>query len=212
MLHILGAFVLVACDELNWVVHELFGYTGYLFRHSGREHQHLTLFRHMLKYLFYIVEEAHVNNFVSLVEYDRMYLVEFDLAAFDKVNQTTRGGYNHLHTLAQRTYLAVDTRTAVDRQYTKIVDIFGKVGKIAGYLKTQFTCRSYNESLRYILRRINTLQYRQPESGRLARTGLCKTNDIAVFFEKVRYYHLLYGHRVFKTQLVYSPQQAWFDT
>ena len=47
MAHVFRALVAVAGHKLHRVVHETTGDTGYLFGHSGREHEHLAVLGHM---------------------------------------------------------------------------------------------------------------------------------------------------------------------
>ena len=66
--------------------------------------------------------------------------VQIDLATLDKVDKAAGGGHDYLHTFAQRAYLRLYGRTAIDRKYFDTVKVTGKVGHIAGYLQAQLSC------------------------------------------------------------------------
>ncbi len=53
------------------------------------------------------VEEAHVEHLVSLVEYHGVYILEFHHPTVDEVDQSARGGHNHLRAALEGLYLAL---------------------------------------------------------------------------------------------------------
>lgn len=77
MLHIGGTLVFIACHKFHRVVHEFAGDRGDLFRHGGGKHQHLALLRHMGKNLVDVVDKAHIEHLVGLVEHHGVDMVEF---------------------------------------------------------------------------------------------------------------------------------------
>ena len=63
--------------------------------HSCREEQSLTFIRQIAHDFFHVVNEAHIQHFVSFVQYQEFNMVKLDSSAVDMVNQTTRGtNYN----------------------------------------------------------------------------------------------------------------------
>ena len=206
--HVLGALVAVAGHELHRLVHEPSRYVGYLLGHRGREHQHLALLRHMGQNLVDVVHKTHVQHLVCLVQHHRMYVLQLHHAALDQVDQTSRSGHYHLHTVAQRANLALDAAAAIHGQDLQPVYVFGEVGQVAGYLQTEFARGCYYQCLRRIVAGIYALQQRQSEGRRLARTGLGQAHGIAVLVQQMGYYHLLDGHGAFEAKFLYGLEQT----
>ena len=59
----------------------------------------------MAQYLFYVLQETHVEHLVGLVENHGMHVVQLHLAALYEVYEAARGGDYHLHAPAQGAYL-----------------------------------------------------------------------------------------------------------
>ena len=202
------ALVAVARHELHGVVHEVLGYLRYLAGHSGGEHQHLAVFGDIAEYLVDVVDEAHVEHLVGLVEYHGMHLVEVHHTAAYQVDEAAGGGHYHLHALAQGLDLALYARAAVYGQHTYAWQVLGKVGEVAGNLQAQLTCGRDDEGLRHFTLAVNALQQRQSESRRLACAGLRQPYHVTVLVEQVRDGHLLYRHGIDKPHLAYGLQQS----
>lgn len=108
MAHILRAGIFCADDKLLRVVHVFCRNLGNLLWHSRREEEHLAIFRHMAQYIVDVVDKTHVEHFVSLVENHGVYVAEFYDTPVDEVDEASRCGNNDLHSLAERTNLALD--------------------------------------------------------------------------------------------------------
>ncbi len=154
----------------------------------------------------YVVEEAHVQHLVGFVENHRADVVELHLPALDEVDEASRSGHHHLHAFSQSAYLALYARTAVDRENPHPVDVFGEIGKVAGYLETQFTGRRDYKRLGDCMRSVGALQHRDAESRSLAGAGLRKAHHIAVLVQQMGYHHPLYGHRMHESKLLHCLQ------
>ena len=98
--HVLGALVALSGHELHGVVHEVFGDFGDFLGHGGREHEHLALHWHVRQDFLDVVEEAHVEHLVGLVENHGMDVVEVYDLAVDEVDETAGGGDDDLHSAA----------------------------------------------------------------------------------------------------------------
>ena len=68
--------------------------------HGGREHEHLALHWHVRQDFLDVVEEAHVEHLVGLVENHGMDVVEVYDLAVDEVDETAGGGDDDLHSAA----------------------------------------------------------------------------------------------------------------
>ncbi len=204
-----GAFVARANHKLHGVMHVFFCDASDFGRHRGREHQHLALRRHVVEYFIDRVKEAHIEHLVGLVEDYGVHIAELCHSAVDKVDQTTRSRHDDLHAAAQRAYLALDARAAINGKHSDIGKIFGKISQVRCYLKAKLAGGSKDERLRRMIFLIYALQHRQPESGRLAGSCLSKRHNVALFTEQMRYHLRLHGHRLFKTQFLDSLQKRF---
>ena len=133
--HILSPLVLRAYHEFNGAVHIILRYFCNLVGHSGREKQHLTVFRHISENAVDVVYKAHIEHLVGLVENHRMHVRQIYRSAFYQVQQTTRSGNDDMHTFFQRPYLALYARTAIYGQHLQIRSIFREIRKVAPYLQ-----------------------------------------------------------------------------
>ncbi len=210
--HVFRSLVAVAGHEFHRIFHEAAGDACNLFRHRGREHQHLAVVGHMGQNLVDVVEEAHVEHLVCLVEHHCVHMAEAHLAALDQVKKPARSGHHHLHPFAECADLALDARPAVDGEHAQTVDIFREVCQIAGDLEAEFSGRRDDQSLGLCLRHIDALQQREAERCGLACAGLGQTDHVALSREKVRYHHLLNRHGVLESHLADSFQKARLDT
>ncbi len=161
----------------------------------------------MAEYLLDVVEEAHVEHLVRFVENHCMHVGKIHLLTFYEVDEAPRGGHDHLHTVAQGADLALDARSAVDRQYLYLRDIFGIVREVARYLQAEFPRGGYYQRLGHIAPGVYALQHGESERRGLACAGLRQANDVALFIEKVRNHHLLYWHGEFEPHLLYGFEQ-----
>ena len=128
MPHVGRAFVARSDHYLHRIVHIFLSYPPYFGGHSGREHQHLALLRHMAEDIVDRVEKSHIEHLVGLVEDHGVHTREVHYSAIDQVDKSAGGGHDDLHAGAQRAYLALDARTAVDGEHTQLRDKFREIG------------------------------------------------------------------------------------
>ena len=194
----LGALVAATHNYLFVVVQILFGYTLYLFAHSGREHQRVMIGRERLEYLVDTVREAHVQHLISLVKYNVCYQLQAGIAAVHQVNQSARCGHDNLNALFQRAHLWLDGSATVHRLNVQAVDIFGKVAQVVGYLQTELTCWREHQCLRVTLRGVDAFKQWNTERCCFSGTSLGQGYHIVFVAQQVWYYRLLYRHRMYK--------------
>ncbi len=123
MVHLFGAFVARAYNDLLIVAQVGFGYALYFLAHGGGEEQCVAFFGYAGQYFVDAFRKAHVEHFVGFVEHYVFHGVEAGHAALHEVYQSARGGHDHLGAFAQGTYLALYARTAVDGEYVQAVDV-----------------------------------------------------------------------------------------
>ena len=181
MVHILGTLVPTAHHNLLMVVQVVQRYLLDLLAHGSREEQGITLCRHMLKYLVDAVREAHVQHLVSLIKHHALDMLYLGLTAVHKVDQSTGCSHNDLCPMLQGTNLLFNARATINRHHVHPFHVFGEIPQIIGNLQTQFSCRTQNQCLCFLVLHINLLQQRNTECRCLSRTRLGKGNHIVSF-------------------------------
>ncbi len=84
-------------------------------RREGRaEEERLALRRELLDDLLDVVDEAHVEHAVSLIQHEHLDRTEVDRPLSHVVEQAARRGHHDLRPLAQRAHLAVHAHAPVD--------------------------------------------------------------------------------------------------
>ena len=119
-----------------------------------------------------VLGEAHVEHLVGLVEHDHADAVELQRAAVDVVDRPAGRGDDDVHAVAQGAELAADRLAAVDRQHPRAELAAVAVHRL-GHLHGELAGRHEHEGdgLRPADGRIDQLQRRQGEGGRLAGAG-----------------------------------------
>ena len=170
-------------------------------RHSCREEQGLTVIRKVTHNFFHIVNKAHIQHFVSFVQYQEFNMVKFNSSAVDVVNQTTRSTDYDLNIVFQRFNLAFDRLTTVNRQCfnasgtTNFANFFSN-------LDCKFAGRGHNQSLDVAMIG-NALHQRNTKSSSFTSTSLCLRNYVMTF-QNIRNCSCLNGRRFFKTHVSQS--------
>ena len=73
------------------------GQLFHLGRHGGGEKQRLAYLGQVRDHLFDVVDEAHVQHAVGLVQHENFQFVQLDKALSDQVVQPSRRGYKDIH-------------------------------------------------------------------------------------------------------------------
>ena len=148
----------------------------------------------MAEYLVDVVDKAHVEHLVGLVENDRVDMFKIHLTALDEVKQAARRGHDDVHAAAQGAYLHLDAAAAIHGQDIESVDILGIVGEVAARLQAQLARGIENDSLRAGAGSVDALQRGQAECRGLASARLGQAHYVAVLVEQVWNYFFLNGH------------------
>jgi len=169
-------------------------------RHRRREQRGLALGRRVLEDPLDVVDEAHAQHLVGLVEHDRLERIELQAFAFEMVHDPPRGADDDLGAARQLAQLHHHALPAVDRQHVEVPEVVGVLGEGLGDLDRQFARRGEHEHLRSRVGEIDARQHRQRERGSLAGTGLGLAEDVAAC-EQLRNAGGLNGRRRFIADL-----------
>ena len=157
------------------------------------------------------VQESHVQHLVGLVEHNGMHVPQLDDPAVDEVDQAAGGSHDNLCAVAERTDLALYARPAVDGNNPYVGHMFREIGQVRRDLQTELAGRRKDKRLRYQPLGVDTLQYWQPESRRLARSSLRQGDHIPLLCQQVGYNLFLYRHRGLETHFLYRAAQRFAD-
>ena len=148
-------------------------------RHGRREQRHLARGRGLLQHRLDIVDEAHAQHLVGLVQHQRAQPGQVQGAALQMVDHPARGPDHHVHAAAQRMQLRPIALAAVDRQHLEA----GQPRRVAlerlGHLDRQLAGRRQHQRLRLVPGQVQARQHRQGEGGGLAGAGLGGAQHVA---------------------------------
>ena len=147
-------------------------------RHRGREEDRLPIFRHLRKRGLNILTESHVQHFVRFIEDDGLGLVKLQRASTQVIQHTPRGTNDDLSTALYTLDLTIKRRPTEDGKYVQLRHEARQLVEFARDLHGQFSRRAENHRLDSTELWIQTLDQRNAESGRLARTGRRLANKI----------------------------------
>ena len=198
---ILRTLVAAAHDDFLVVVQIALCHPFHVTAHRSREQQGVAVFGHTGQYLGDALLEAHVQHLVGLVQNDVRHLVQACLAAVHEVDETARRSHDDLYAMAQLMNLRLDGGTAIDGGDVQMGDVLAEILQVVCNLQTKFTCRTQHYRLSVLAAGVDSLQQRQAECGRLARTGLCQCDDVVSVTEQIGDYFFLYRHWMFKSKL-----------
>ncbi len=148
-------------------------------RHGGREQRDLARFRGLLEYGLDIVDEAHAQHFIGLVEHQGGEFRQVQGAAFQMVDHPPRGAHHHVHAALERRQLRGIALAAVDRQHVEAGDLARVLLERLCHLDGQFARRRQDQGLRLLLVQLQARQDRQREGGSLAGAGLGLAQQVA---------------------------------
>ena len=144
-----------------------------------------------------ILDEAHVEHLVGLVQNEETDLVQFERAAADVVQHTTGGSDDDIDAPRQAAQLFAHRGASVDGRDRE--PPFAVVAQqLFCCLHGQFARRDEDDGLHSLRRMFDLLEYRQPESRRLARTGLGLCDDVVFSGEQTGNRKSLNGGRAFE--------------
>ena len=147
-------------------------------RHRRREQRGLALGRGVLEDPLDVVDEAHAQHLVGLVEHDGLERVELEALAFEVVHDPARGADDDLGAARELAQLHHHALAAVDRQHVEVLQVVGVLGEGFGDLDRELARRREHQHLRAGVGEVDARQHRQCERGGLAGAGLRLAEDV----------------------------------
>ena len=170
-------------------------------RHGCREQGHLAIGRRLLENPRDLVDKAHAQHLVRLIEHECLELVEFQRAFAHVIHDAPGRAHNNLHPTAQLANLPGVLLSAVDRQDVESLDVFRVALECLGHLDREFARRCERHYLDVLALHIESREQWQGKSRGLAGTGWCMAEQI-VPVQQVRYRLRLDGRGRFIANLV----------
>ncbi len=182
--HLLGGGVATRHFHFQRVVQQFFRQPFDLIGEGGGEEQVLAASRQFCQHAANIVDEAHVEHTVGFVEHQDFNAVELHGVLMFQIEQTARGGYQHVHAAAQFHHLWVNAHATKHHQRTDI-EIAAVLTHVLTHLGGEFTGRGQDQGahratafgVRLFLDQ--TLQQRQGKARGFTGAGLGAGHQIA---------------------------------
>ena len=119
----------------------------------------------------HVVDEAHVEHSVGLVEHNGLHPVEPHGAALHVVGQAARGRHNDLRLFLQRVDLLANGRAAVEAHHADAAHKNGQVAQLRRDLHGKLARRRHDDRLHLLAFGVNVLDDGNAEGKGLARSG-----------------------------------------
>ena len=139
---------------------------------GGREQQRLALLRALLGDRGDVVEEAHVEHAVGLVEHQRVQRLQVQAAALEVVHHPAGRAHHDVRAMLQAGQLRAHRGAAAQRQHLDVVFGSGQAPHLLRHLLGQFARRAQHQRLHGEAAHVQVGQQRQREGRRLAAAGL----------------------------------------
>ena len=133
-------------------------------RHRGREHDALARTGQLLDYLHDIVDEAHVEHAVGLVEDEETAAREVEVADFQMTEQTAGRGNEHIGAKPHATeflFVSATVVTTIDSHRRYSIKIIAEALHGLVYLLGEFTGRGHHHTVDGILRVVAVVEHRE---------------------------------------------------
>jgi hypothetical protein len=147
--------------------------------HRCREKERLVLCRKQLQDRLHVLGETHVEHAVSLVEHGSLNAGKIKCVALNQINQAAWSSDDNLRTMLQRSDLAVNRGTSINRRRFQPMQFRCKSLNFSADLYGQFARRANHEHLHITIFRINARQASNAEGSRLSGSCLGEANKIA---------------------------------
>ena len=149
-------------------------------RHRGRKERRLSPVRRSPQDVAHVVDEAHREHLVGLVEHDHPGVAEQELAAPQQVEHAPGRADHDLRAAGDAVDLLADRGAAVDGHDVDALEVGREGAARVGDLQRQLARRAEHDRLDVPARGVDPLQDREHEGGRLARARLGLADDVAV--------------------------------
>ena len=147
--------------------------------HRCREQRGLALARGMREDPLDVLDEAHAQHLVGLVEHHGTQAGKLQAVAFDMVDDPPRRADHHMRAATQLAQLHRHALPAIDWQYLETRQVPRVLLERFGNLDRQFPRGRQHQHLRFATLQVEPLQRRQGEGGGLAGTGLGLAKQVA---------------------------------
>ena len=127
-------------------------------RQGGGKQDELVRDRGFLQNPFHIIDEAHAQHFIGLVQYQAAQGFEFERPASHVVHDAPGGAHDHLWTALQPAQLGAVILTSVDGQHVETLQVCSVALKCLGYLDGQFAGGRQHQHLRGAFRQVEAGQ------------------------------------------------------
>ena len=165
------------------VVQQPFRQSADIVRIGGGEQQVLPLLRQQLDDLADVVDEAHVQHSIGLIEHQHLHLGEVSHALLCEIEQTTGSRHQNVAAAAQCADLRIDAHAA-EHLVGPQLHVFAVVARTLSHLRAKLAGGSQHQRAGGPARAVRLvrgqpLQNGQHEAGRFAGAGLGAGEDIA---------------------------------
>ena len=140
----------------------------------------------MFENLVDALRESHVQHLVGLIEHHSADLTEVGFTTVHQVNQSAWCSHDHLYATTQLTYLLHDAGSAIDSYDIHCRHILCEIANVVTNLQTQFTRGTEYQGLRLTVFGVEALQQGNAKGGRLSRSRLGQSNEVALPIGNVR--------------------------
>ena len=168
-----------ADGDLGGIPQVLLGDAADLRRHRGREEHHLALAGELLKHPLHVVDEAHPEHLIGLVEHQGAQLREIERVLAHVIHHPARGAHHDVDATAELLDLLAEIGAAVDRQHLHPPQAGGIGADRLGHLQRQFAGGGEHQHLGVALVEVESGQQGQTEGRGLAGAGLGLPHQVA---------------------------------
>ena len=173
---------------------------------GGKESQISTVF-HFLNNPGHILEKAHIQHPVCLVQHHSLNFVQADIFSIVVIHQPPGGGYHDLGLLLQLLRLCSQTRAAIEHRHPDTLIIGEQSPQLIADLERQFPGRRQNQPLHIAACRVDMLNHGNTKRECLSRAG-GRFGDHILPLQKRRNGLLLDRGRITVAFLLQSPQHG----
>ena len=139
----------------------------------------MALFRQLAEHPFDVVDEAHAQHLIGLVEHQGAQAGEVEGALAHVVHHPARGADHHLHAPLEPGDLVAEIGAAIDGQHPQVGHLGGEGVKRFGHLDRQFPGGGEHQHLGGALAGVDGGEQGQGEGCRFARARLGLAHQVA---------------------------------
>ncbi|CQB88398.1 Uncharacterised protein [Chlamydia trachomatis] len=158
--------------HLHRLPHKLSYNSTNLLRHCRRKQQKTTLIRDFREDQHNILNKAHIQHLIRLIQYHIFNPLQRDGISSDQVQESPRSSHHHLCSPPHSLYLLLNRGATIDSHDPKVINVDRIARHIPSNLQAELTRRSDNQGLRIPIGTRDILYHRQTKSSRLTTTCL----------------------------------------